>query len=182
MYVEIANMIDGVVPHYEYSNKMLVVNMSYITNYVQPKTVFQLDMFRVLAIEMVEDVQLVHAPRLLTDVTHDDDVFKGVISLIMVKSKHVDHPQLSFDVMLGFVSHTNDAPTLSTYVDMSPFSIHMSLVMMIFFYMHFLYTHHRCMTLKMSICNMIQMMTPLLLLIRAPLMRKFHLPQETLRL
>ena len=165
MYVEIANMIDGVVPHYEYSNKMLVVNMSYITNYVQPKTVFQLDMFRVLAIEMVEDVQLVHAPRLLTDVTHDDDVFKGVISPIVVEFEHVDHPPLSFDLMSGFVSHTNDAPTLSTYVDMSPFSIHMSLVMMIFFYMHFLYTHHRCMALKMSICSMIQMRTPLPLLI-----------------
>ena len=97
-------------------------------------------MFRVLAIEMVEDVQLVHAPGLLTDVTHDDDVFKGVISPIMVKSKHVEHPPLSFDVMLGFVSHTNDAPTLSTYVDMSLFSIHLSLVMVIFLYALSLYT------------------------------------------
>ena len=80
IYVEIENMIDGVVPHYKYSNKMFVVDMSQITNYVQPKTVFPLYTFRVLAIEMVEHVQLVPAPRLLIDVTHDDDVFKGVIT------------------------------------------------------------------------------------------------------
>ncbi|RVW80014.1 hypothetical protein CK203_055837 [Vitis vinifera] len=40
-------------------------------------------MFKVRAIEMVEHVQLVPALRLLTDVTHDDDVFKGVISPIV---------------------------------------------------------------------------------------------------
>ena len=74
-------------------------------------------MFKVRAIEMVEHVQLVPALRLLTDVTHDDDVFKGVISPIVVEFEHVDHPPLSFDLMSGFVSHTNDAPVLSAYVD-----------------------------------------------------------------
>ncbi|KAL6348577.1 hypothetical protein AAG906_016092 [Vitis piasezkii] len=88
----------GVVPHYEYSNKMLV-----------PKTVFQLDMFRVLAIEMVEDVQLVHAPRLLTDVTHDDDVFKGVISPIMVYD--IEDEYMQHDSNEDSSSTSNSSPT-----------------------------------------------------------------------
>uniref|UniRef100_F6I705 Uncharacterized protein n=1 Tax=Vitis vinifera TaxID=29760 RepID=F6I705_VITVI len=46
---------------------------------------------------MVEDVHLVLALGLLTVVAHDDDVFEGVTSPVVVESEHVD-PPLSFDV------------------------------------------------------------------------------------
>ena len=64
--------------------------MSQITDDVQPETAFPLNLFGVLAIEMVENVQLVPALGLLTIVAHDDDVLEGVISLVVVESEHVD--------------------------------------------------------------------------------------------
>ena len=110
------------------------------------ETACPLDLFGVLTIEMVEHVQLVLAPRLFTIVAHDDDVFEGIINPIVVESKHVD-PPLSFDVLLGFVFRVDDVPVLSSYMDMSIFfSIYLSLMMMIFLYLHFLYPHHMCMT------------------------------------
>ena len=79
-FVEIAGMIDGVIPHDEYNDEMLMVDMSHITDDVQPETASSLDLFGVLAIKMVEDVQLVLAPRLLTIVTHDDDVCEALLA------------------------------------------------------------------------------------------------------
>ncbi|KAL6348642.1 hypothetical protein AAG906_016171 [Vitis piasezkii] len=67
-------------------NEMFMVDMSQITNDVQSETTSPLDLFGVLAIEMVKDVQFVPAPRFLTDVLHDDDVFEGVISPIVYSS------------------------------------------------------------------------------------------------
>ncbi|RVX08257.1 hypothetical protein CK203_017820 [Vitis vinifera] len=69
---------------------------------------------------MVEDVQLVLASGLLTAITHDDDVFEGVTSPVVVESEHVD-PPLSFDVLSRFVSCSDDVLTLSSYMDMSLF-------------------------------------------------------------
>ncbi|WKA03511.1 hypothetical protein VitviT2T_021615 [Vitis vinifera] len=54
-----------------------------------------------------EMLMLVLAPGLLTTVAHDDDVLEGIISLVVVESEHVD-PPLSFDVLSGFVSHSDD--------------------------------------------------------------------------
>ena len=100
-------MIDEAIMHDDYSDKMLVVDMSQITDDVQLETVSPLDLFGVLDIEMVKDVQLIPTPRLLTDVVHDDDVFEGVISPVVVESEHVD-PPFSFDVLLRFVSRSDD--------------------------------------------------------------------------
>ena len=97
-----------------------MVDMSQIIDDVQPKTVSPLDLFRVLAIEIVKDVQLVPAPGLPTVIALDDDVFVGVASPTMVESEHVD-PPLSFDVFSRFVSRSNDVLTLSSYMDMSFF-------------------------------------------------------------
>ena len=94
--IEIADMIDGTIPHDEYSDEMFMVNMSQITNDVQLETTSPLDLFGVLAIEMVEDVQLVLTLRLLTAAAHDNDVLEGVISPVVVKSKHVDPPHFFF--------------------------------------------------------------------------------------
>ncbi|KAL6329424.1 hypothetical protein AAG906_018063 [Vitis piasezkii] len=54
--VEIADTIDGAIPRDEYSDEMLMVDMSQITDDVQPTTTSPLDLFGVLAIEIVEDV------------------------------------------------------------------------------------------------------------------------------
>ena len=54
--VEIANMIDGVIPCDEYSDEMFVVYISQIIDDVQLNNVSLLDLFGVLAIKMVEDV------------------------------------------------------------------------------------------------------------------------------
>ena len=94
--------------------------MSQIIDDGQPYTASPLDLFGVLAIELVENVQLVPAPRLLTAVAHDDDVLMGVISLVVVEFEHVD-PPLSFDVLSGFVSHSDDVLALYSYIDMSLF-------------------------------------------------------------
>ena len=97
-----------------------MVYMSQITNDVQPETASPLDLFGVLVVVMVEDVQLVPTPGLITVVAHDDDVCKGIISPVVVESEHVDLP-LSFDVLSGFVSHSEDVLTFSSYMDMSLF-------------------------------------------------------------
>ena len=49
-------MIDEAIPCDEYNNEMLMVDTSQITDDVHLKTVSPLDLFEVLAIEMVEDV------------------------------------------------------------------------------------------------------------------------------
>ena len=54
--IKIVDMIDGVIPRDEYSDEMLMVDMSQITDDVQPTTVSPLNLFGVLAIEIVEDV------------------------------------------------------------------------------------------------------------------------------
>ena len=69
---------------------------------------------------MVEDVHLILASGLLTIVAHGDDVFEGVISLIVVESKHVD-PPLYFNVLSRFVSRFDDVLVFSSYMDMSLF-------------------------------------------------------------
>ena len=119
-FVEIVDMIDEAIPRYEYSDEMLMVDMSQITDDVKPVTASPLNLFGVLAIKMVEDVQFVLTPGLLTIVAHDDDVLEGVISLVVVKFEHVD-PPLSFDVLSGFVSRFDDVLVFSSYMDMSLF-------------------------------------------------------------
>ncbi|RVW12814.1 hypothetical protein CK203_112235 [Vitis vinifera] len=54
-----------------------------------------------------EMLMLVLASGLLTAITHDDDVFEGVTSPVVVESEHVD-PPLSFDVLSRFVSRSDD--------------------------------------------------------------------------
>ena len=55
-FVEIANTIDGAISRDEYYDEMFMVDMSQIIDDVNPYTVSPLDLFGVLAIEIVEDV------------------------------------------------------------------------------------------------------------------------------
>ena len=64
---------------------------------------------------------------MLIDVIHDDDVFEGVINLVVVESEHV-HPPPSFDVLSGFVFRVDDVPVLSSYMDKSIFLVFICLL------------------------------------------------------
>ena len=124
---EIADTIDEAILRDEYSDEMLMVDMSQITNDVQPETTSPLYLFGVLAIEMVGDVQFVPAPGLLTTIAYDNDVYESVNSPVVVESEHVD-PPLSFDVFSGFVSCSDDVLALSSYMDMSIFLVFLYLL------------------------------------------------------
>ena len=54
--IEIVGMIDGAILGDKYSDELIMVDMSQITEYVQPTIASPLDLFGVLVIEMVEDV------------------------------------------------------------------------------------------------------------------------------
>ncbi|KAL6321720.1 hypothetical protein AAG906_031232 [Vitis piasezkii] len=101
--------VDGALPCDEYSDEMFMVDMSQITNDVQPETTSPLDLFGVLVVVMVEDVQVVPTHGLLTIIAPDDDVFEGVTSPVMVEFEHVD-PPLSFDYLPIFRNITLSAP------------------------------------------------------------------------
>ncbi|RVW21862.1 hypothetical protein CK203_109670 [Vitis vinifera] len=116
-FIEITDIIDEAILHDEYNDEMLMVDMSKITDDVQLKTASPLNLLGILAIEMVKDVQLVPAPGLLTVVAHDDDIFEGVTSPVVVEFEHVD-PLLSFDVLLRFVSCSNDMMRLYNMIQM----------------------------------------------------------------
>ena len=73
-------MIDGVIPHDEYIDQMFVISTSKTTSVIQLESAFPLDLFGVLAIEMVKDVQLVITPKLVIDVTFVDDVHDDIFS------------------------------------------------------------------------------------------------------
>ena len=90
---------------------------------------------------MVEDVHLILASGLLTIVAHGDDVFEGVISLIVVESKHVD-PPLYFNVLSRFVSHSNDVLALSSYIWIWVF-LSICLFLVTSLYLHPIHPHHR---------------------------------------
>ena len=87
--IKISGMIDGAILGDKYSDEMLMVDMSQIAEHVQPTTAPPLDLFGVLVIKMVEDVQPIPTPWLLTTIAHDDDVLENVISLVVVESEHL---------------------------------------------------------------------------------------------
>ena len=55
-YETFVKIADGTILREEYNDEMLVVSMSQITYDVQPKIASPLNLFRVLVIDMVEDV------------------------------------------------------------------------------------------------------------------------------
>ena len=78
-FVEIRDMVDGVVPHNEYIDEILVMGISQIDRIVQPKLAFLFDLFKVSTIKVVEEVQSVPALKLSKDVIVVYDLFKGTI-------------------------------------------------------------------------------------------------------
>ncbi|KAJ9693906.1 hypothetical protein PVL29_009734 [Vitis rotundifolia] len=114
--VDPAEMIDGVVPRDEYRDEMDMMTASQITSIAQLQPVSPLDMFGVSTIEVVEETRTVPAPELLED---DDSLFEGTISPVEGASDLVD-PPLSFDVLSGFVSRSDDV-SIASFMDLSTF-------------------------------------------------------------
>ncbi|RVW61408.1 Retrovirus-related Pol polyprotein from transposon 17.6 [Vitis vinifera] len=97
-------VIDGVVPHDEYRDEMDMMTVSQIAGIVQLQPVSAFDMFGVSTIEVFEGTQTLPVPELPED---DSSLFEGIVSPVEGASDLVD-PPLSFDVLSGFVSRSDD--------------------------------------------------------------------------
>ncbi|RVW62092.1 hypothetical protein CK203_058929 [Vitis vinifera] len=114
--VDPIEMIDGVVPHDEYHDEMDIMIVSQITSIVQLQPVLAFDMFGVFTIEILERTRTIPIPELLED---DSSLFEGIVSPVEGASDLVN-PPLSFDVLSGFVSRSDDV-TIASFMDLSIF-------------------------------------------------------------
>ena len=73
-------------------------------------------MFGVSTIEVLEGTQIIPIPELLED---DSSSFEGIVSPVEGASDLVD-PPLSFDVLSGFISRSDDA-SIASFMDLSIF-------------------------------------------------------------
>ena len=55
-FVEIGDIVDGVVPHDKYIDEMLAMSMSQIDGVVQPELASPFDLFKVSAIEIAKEI------------------------------------------------------------------------------------------------------------------------------
>ncbi|RVW22918.1 Retrovirus-related Pol polyprotein from transposon 297 [Vitis vinifera] len=111
--VDSTEMIDGVVSHDEYRDEMDMMTMSQITSIVQLQPVSAFDMFGVSTIEVFEGTQTLPVPELPED---DSSLFEGIVSPVEGASDLVD-PPLSFDVLSGFVSRSDDV-SVASFMDL----------------------------------------------------------------
>ncbi|RVW23466.1 Retrovirus-related Pol polyprotein from transposon 297 [Vitis vinifera] len=114
--VDSTEMIDGFVSHDEYRDEMDMMTMSQITNIVQLQPVSAFDMFGVSTIEVFEGTQTLPVPELPED---DSSLFEGIVSPVEGASDLVD-PPLSFDVLSGFVSRSDNV-SVASFMDLSVF-------------------------------------------------------------
>ncbi|RVW87079.1 Transposon Ty3-I Gag-Pol polyprotein [Vitis vinifera] len=96
--------ITPLVPHDEYRDEMDMMTVSQIAGIVQLQPVSAFDMFGVSTIEVFEGTQTLPVPELPED---DSSLFEGIVSPVEGASDLVD-PPLSFDVLSGFVSRSDD--------------------------------------------------------------------------
>lgn len=68
MLPESIDMMDGMLPYDEHSNEMLMMDMGQVISIVWSKSTSSIDLFRVLAIKILDDVLLALTPELLEDV------------------------------------------------------------------------------------------------------------------
>ena len=118
-FTEIRDLVDGVVPHDEYVDEMLAMSISQIEETVQSKLASPFDLFGVFVIKIVKEIQIAPTPEFIKDVTVVNDLFDGHVGPVEGAFDFVD-PPLSFDVLLGFVSHSDDVHD-SSFMDLSIF-------------------------------------------------------------
>ena len=114
--VDPTEAIDGVVPHDEYRDEMDMMTVSQIVGIVQLQPVSAFDMFGVSTIEVFEGTQTLPVSELPED---DSSLFEGIVSPVEGASDLVD-PPLSFDVLSGFVSRSDDV-SVASFMDLSIF-------------------------------------------------------------
>ncbi|RVW62232.1 Transposon Ty3-I Gag-Pol polyprotein [Vitis vinifera] len=102
--------------HDEYRDEMDMMTVSQITSIVQLQPVSAFDMFGVSTIEVFEGTQTLPVPELPED---DSSLFEGIVSPVEGASDLVD-PPLSFDVLSGFVSRSDDV-SVASFMDLSIF-------------------------------------------------------------
>ncbi|RVW13642.1 Retrovirus-related Pol polyprotein from transposon 17.6 [Vitis vinifera] len=90
--------------------------MGQIAGIVQLQPVSAFDMFGVSTIEVFEGTQTLPVPELPED---DSSLFEGIVSPVEGASDLVD-PPLSFDVLSGFVSRSDDV-SVASFMDLSIF-------------------------------------------------------------
>ena len=105
-FTEVGDIVDGVTPHDEYIDEMLALSLSHIEEIVQPGLASPFDLFGVSAIELVEESLIALTPESTEDVIGGYDSFDGHVDFFEGTSDFVD-PSLSFDVLSGFVSHSD---------------------------------------------------------------------------
>ena len=118
-FAEIGDIVDEVMPHDECIDEMLAMSMSQIEEIVQPELASPFDLFGVSVIEVVEEIQTAPALEFSDDVIVIDDLFEGTIGPVEGASDFVD-PPISFDVLSGFVSRSDDVHD-SSFMDLSIF-------------------------------------------------------------
>ena len=118
-FAEIEDIVDGAIPRDEYVDKMLAMSLSQIEEIVLPELASPLDLFGVLVIEFVMEIQIAPALGFIKDIIVVDDLFDGPVSPVEREFDFVD-PPISFDVLSGFVSHSDDVHG-SSFMDLSIF-------------------------------------------------------------
>ncbi|KAL6336056.1 hypothetical protein AAG906_003683 [Vitis piasezkii] len=106
-FAKIGDIMDEVVPHDEYVDKMLAISMNLIDGMIQPELASPFVLFGVSAIEVAEEIQTTPYPEFTEDDIVVDGLFDCPVSLVEGASDVVD-PPLSFDVLSGFVSRSED--------------------------------------------------------------------------
>ncbi|RVW61666.1 Transposon Ty3-G Gag-Pol polyprotein [Vitis vinifera] len=111
-----ASMLSLCFPEEITSDGVIVDLLSQITGIVQLQPVSAFDMFGVSTIEVFEGTQTLPVPELPED---DSSLFEGIVSPVEGASDLVD-PPLSFDVLSGFVSRSDDV-SVASFMDLSIF-------------------------------------------------------------
>ena len=99
-------MIDGVVSHDEYCDEMDMLGINQFLDAVQRELFSPLELFRVSVIQIVEADQIVPTPELPTFFIPIIDMYEGIVSLVEGAFDSVD-PPLSFDILSGFITHSD---------------------------------------------------------------------------
>ncbi|KAL6347767.1 hypothetical protein AAG906_026296 [Vitis piasezkii] len=90
--IELANMIDGLVPHDEYRDEMDMLGISQFFDTVQREPFSPLELFGVFFIEIAEEDQIVPALELPTFVVPTIDMYEGTVGPVEGVSEFMDPP------------------------------------------------------------------------------------------
>ena len=117
--LRVGDIVDGAAPHDEYIDEMLALSLSQIEETIQPGLASSFDLFGVFVIELAEESLTVPALEIAEDAMVFYDLIDSYVGIVEGASDSVD-PPLSFDVLSGFVSHSDIVSDVS-FMDLSIF-------------------------------------------------------------